>query len=51
MKGVSVGGDNGVPYVLTSRKEQGEGDSAGGAMWRNVMQEIAGTVWQALKEK
>ena len=49
MNGVSVGGDNGVPYVLTSRKEQG--DSAGGAVWRNVMQEIAGTVWQALKEK
>ena len=51
MKGVSVCGDNGVPYVLTSSKEQGEEDSAGGAVWGNVMQEIAGTVWQALKEK
>ncbi|KIM56549.1 hypothetical protein SCLCIDRAFT_17148 [Scleroderma citrinum Foug A] len=51
VKGVSVGGDNGVPYVLTSSKEQAEEDSAGGAVWRNVMQEIAGTVWHALKEK
>lgn len=51
MKGVSVGGDKGVPYVLTSSKGEEEEDSAGGTVWRNVMQEIAGTVWQALKEK
>jgi len=51
VKGVSVGGDNGMPYVLTSSKEQGEEDNADGVVWRDVVQELAGTEWQALKEK
>jgi len=38
---VRVGGDNGMPYVLTSSKEQGEEDNAGGVVWRDVVQEIA----------
>ena len=51
MKGVSVGGDSGVPYVLTSSKEQAEEDGVGGTVWRNAMQEIAGTVWRTLEKR
>ena len=51
VKGVSVGGDSGVPYVLTSSKEQAEEDGAGGTVWRNAMQEIAGTVWRTLEKR
>ncbi|KAI6026530.1 hypothetical protein PISMIDRAFT_284698 [Pisolithus microcarpus 441] len=51
VKGVSTGGDGGVPYILTASKEQADEDSAGGAVWRNVMQEMAGDVWRALEER
>lgn len=51
VKSVSRGGDGGVPYMLTASKEQADEDNAGGAVWRNVMQEMAENVWQALEGK
>ncbi|KAF7977554.1 hypothetical protein HWV62_3346 [Athelia sp. TMB] len=43
--GVSSGGDEGVPYALTSRTEK---DGAGGAEWRSTMDAIAARVWASL---
>ncbi|KAG6331222.1 hypothetical protein ID866_7866 [Astraeus odoratus] len=51
VKGVSAGGDDGVPYILIASKEQAKEDGAGGAVWRNAMEEIAGTVWKTLEGK
>lgn len=50
VKGVSVGGDSGIPYVLTASKEQIQEDGAGGMAWRSAMEEIAGKVLHALGE-
>ena len=43
--GVSSGGDEGVPYALTSRTEK---DGAGGAEWKATMDAVAARVWASL---
>lgn len=48
MRGVSTGGDRGVPYVLTASSEQLEADGSGGAVWRSVMEDVAEKVWESI---
>lgn len=48
MKGVSTGGDRGVPYALTANSEQLEADGSGGTVWRRVMEDTAGKVWESI---
>ncbi|KAF9244273.1 P-loop containing nucleoside triphosphate hydrolase protein [Melanogaster broomeanus] len=48
VKGVSIGGDSGIPYVLTTSSQQTETDAAGGAVWRSVMENAAKRVWESL---
>ncbi|KAF8841471.1 P-loop containing nucleoside triphosphate hydrolase protein [Paxillus ammoniavirescens] len=48
VKGVSIGGDSGIPYSLTANSQQTEMDGVGGAVWRNVMETAANRVWESL---
>ncbi|KAH7922730.1 P-loop containing nucleoside triphosphate hydrolase protein [Leucogyrophana mollusca] len=48
VKGVSSGGDNGIPYALSCSERQTKEDGAGGAVWRNVMADAAAKVYDAL---
>ena len=48
MKGVSTGGDAGVPYALTASSRQLEVDGSGGAVWRSVMEDTAEKVWESI---
>ncbi|KAH0828609.1 P-loop containing nucleoside triphosphate hydrolase protein [Lanmaoa asiatica] len=48
VKGVSTGGDRGVPYSLTASSQQTEGDGSGGGVWKSVMEDIAGSVWDSI---
>lgn len=48
MKGVSTGGDSGVPYVLTPSSEQLEANGSGGGVWRSVMEKTAEKVWESI---
>ncbi|KAH7905722.1 P-loop containing nucleoside triphosphate hydrolase protein [Hygrophoropsis aurantiaca] len=48
VKGVSTGGDNGIPYALSCNDQQKEEDGAGGAVWRNVMADAATKVYSKL---
>lgn len=48
MKGVSTGGDKGIPYALTARSQQVEADGSGGAVWRGAMEDIAERVWDSI---
>jgi ATP-binding protein involved in chromosome partitioning len=42
LAGVSAGGDRGVPYALM------ESDEAAGRKWKQVMDEVAETVWKSM---
>lgn len=48
MKGVSTGGDKGIPYALTTTSQQLEGDGSGGEVWKNAMEDAAEKVWQSI---
>ncbi|KIJ60724.1 hypothetical protein HYDPIDRAFT_138651 [Hydnomerulius pinastri MD-312] len=48
VKGVSVGGDSGIPYALTASSALSEADGAGGAVWRNVMEDAGKRVCESL---
>lgn len=48
VKGVSTGGDRGVPYALTANSQQLEVDGSGGAVWRSMMEDAAGKVWESI---
>ncbi|KAF8559471.1 P-loop containing nucleoside triphosphate hydrolase protein [Imleria badia] len=48
VKGVSMGGDGGVPYALTASSQQLEADGSGGAVWRSVMEDTAQKVWESI---
>jgi len=48
VKSVSTGGDKGIPYALTATSQQLEADSSGGEVWRNVMEDAAGKVWESI---
>ncbi|KAF9219302.1 P-loop containing nucleoside triphosphate hydrolase protein [Gyrodon lividus] len=51
VRGVSIGGDSGIPYALTASSQQTETDGAGGAVWRNVMENAAKRVWESLGQE
>ncbi|KAJ6569463.1 P-loop containing nucleoside triphosphate hydrolase protein [Mycena capillaripes] len=47
--GVSRGGDNGLPYGLTSSTQYGDQDGVGGSQWLKDMNRIAEKVWLSMK--
>ncbi|KAG9311323.1 P-loop containing nucleoside triphosphate hydrolase protein [Chiua virens] len=48
VKGVSISGDKGIPYLLTASSLQLKADASGGVVWRGVMEEIASKVWESI---
>ncbi|EGN97157.1 hypothetical protein SERLA73DRAFT_183790 [Serpula lacrymans var. lacrymans S7.3] len=48
VRGVSTGGDSGIPYSLVSSRKAESEDAEGGEEWRRVMDDTAARVWGEL---